>query len=113
MQILYGAVFADLLEVREDAWEFVKSHYDAIVARVPPETLGNLPAYANGFCDPTRRAEIEAFFAPRVASLPGGPRNLSKTLERIDQCVAFRKAAEPEVRAFLSSSGNRPASGPP
>jgi hypothetical protein len=27
--------------------------------------------------------------------------------------VAFRKAAEPEVRAFLNSSGNRPASGPP
>jgi alanyl aminopeptidase len=113
MQILYGATLSDLPEVRAGAWEFFKGHYDAVVARLPPEVLGGLPAYASGFCDTARRKEVEEFFAPRLANLPGGPRNLAKTLERIDQCTAFRSAAEPQVRAFLNAAGAQPASGAP
>jgi alanyl aminopeptidase len=101
--IVRGAAFSESPEVREGAWQFLKANYDAIVAKIPPEARGALPSFATGFCDEARRAEIEAFFRERVATLSGGPRNLAKTLERISQCEAFRKTAEPEVKAFLDS----------
>ena len=82
-------------------WEFLKENYDAIVARAPRESQGQIPSLASDFCDPQHRADVAAFFQDRAPKLLGGARTLAQTLEEIDLCVALRENQEPSVTGFL------------
>ena len=86
---------------RRTLWDFVKENYDAIVARVPREAQGYIPALSSGFCDPEHRADVAAFFRDRAPKLLGGARTLAQTLEEIDLCVALKREQEPSLSAFL------------
>ena len=99
----YGILFAASRDEDNKAlvWDFVKTNYDAIVARMPREITGFVPYLGAGFCDAEHRAEVAAFFQERVAKLPGGTRALAQALETIDLCIASRSAQEPGVREFL------------
>jgi len=98
-----GILFAAAQQeaTRQILWDFVKTNYDAIVARMPHEMTGVMPYFGASFCDPEHRRDVEAFFKERAAKLPGGPRNLAQALEAIDLCAASRAAQEPSVREFL------------
>jgi alanyl aminopeptidase len=88
---------------RAALWDFVKTNFDAIVARMPRETTGWAITYmASGFCDAAHERDAKTFLGGRVEKLPGGPRNLAQTLESIQLCIASRTAQEPGVREFLS-----------
>jgi len=56
---------------------------------------------ASGFCDAEHVKDVEAFFQSRMASLPGGARNLANTLERIRLCAARAEVTRPAVVEFL------------
>ena len=86
---------------RQITWNFVRAHYDAVVARLPREILGFLPVVGAGFCDAGHRREVAEFFQERAPTLPGGPRILAQALEAVDLCIASRAAEEPGVREFL------------
>ena len=91
-------------ETRRTAFDFLKSHYDALARRLPtgafsPATY--LPWVAAGLCTSDARQEIEAFFRPRAASVEGGPRILNQVLESVDQCVARTEVEQPSIAAFL------------
>jgi alanyl aminopeptidase len=86
---------------RQMAYDFVKAHYDDIVARLPQDWGGALTGAGGGFCDPDHRADVEQFFAARTRKISGGPRRLSHTLEGIDLCVAARASQQESVVAFL------------
>jgi alanyl aminopeptidase len=55
----------------------------------------------SGFCSAPERAEMEAFFKPKVDGYAGGPRILAQSLERIDLCIARRQALGPSLAEFL------------
>ena len=105
-----GVVFAASWdpETRDQAYEFVKTHFDALVARLPKgsayEAASFLPFVAAGFCDAAHRQDAESFFAARVRDAAGGPRNLAQALEYIDLCVAQRRVQEPSVASFLAGA---------
>lgn len=90
---------------RKLAFEFLKSHYDQIVSKRPQgggfDFGARLPAVGQQFCTAEDRAELAAFFDPKISQFVGGPRSLAQTLERIDLCTAQRKEQEPSVAAFL------------
>ena len=86
---------------RAALWEFVQANFDAIVARMPRETTGQIAYVASGFCDAAKEKEAKSFLSGRVEKLPGGPRNLAQTLEGIQLCIASRTAQEPGVGEFL------------
>jgi len=92
-------------ETRELPFQFIQQHLDELVKIVPREVgedyAALLPFVGNAFCDTTHRAEVESFFADRVKTYTGGPRNLAQTLESIDLCIAERKALGPDLAAFL------------
>jgi alanyl aminopeptidase len=93
-------------ETRRAAFDFLKSHYDALVARLPRGEFSP-PAYfpwiATGLCAADTHQEMEGFFKERSASVGGGPRVLAQALEDVDQCVARKQAQQPGLIAFLES----------
>jgi alanyl aminopeptidase len=87
------------------AFDFLKTHYDEIVAKRPSgggfDFGSALPNVGANYCDPSDRAELEEYFKSRIDKFTGGPRMLAQILERIDLCIAGKKAQSPSVAAFL------------
>jgi alanyl aminopeptidase len=90
---------------RKMPFEFLKAHFDEIVAKRPQgggfDFGARLPAVGQSYCDAASKEELQSFFGTRMGQFTGGPRSLSQTLERIDLCIARRAAQEPSVTAFL------------
>jgi alanyl aminopeptidase len=97
-------------ETREETWQWVQQHGDELIARLPEEHRGGVPFLASNFCSEERAREAEAYFQPRIARLPGGPRNLAGALESVRLCAARLQAHGPAVRAlFKTEAQERPA----
>lgn len=88
-------------ETRRLPFEFVKAHFDELVAKLPKDAGARLSAMAGSLCSESERAEAESFFTGRSTKYTGGPRILKQTIERINQCAAFYKAQAASVAAFL------------
>jgi len=88
-------------ETRELGYEFVKANYDAILRKLPPFYGRFIPLSASAFCDEAHAKDAEAFFAPRMEKVEGGPRMLEQALEQVRLCSANREAQEASVAAFL------------
>ena len=88
-------------------FEFVRDNLDALLKKLPREVgsdfAADLPKVGEDFCDAADRADLEAFFKPRVDGYAGGPRTLAQTLEGIDLCIARKKALEPSLTEFLKN----------
>ncbi|MEM1418320.1 MAG: M1 family metallopeptidase [Myxococcota bacterium] len=87
--------------LRDAAWAWLQANVDAVVDRLPPGAAGGLPLLMDEACDEATAAEVEAFFRPRVGALPGAPRNLAATTERIRLCAAEAAAQRDKVHAWL------------
>lgn len=90
-------------ETRADAWAFMQEHFDELFARVATTRAGYAPWYVAGFCSEERAGEVEAFFAERIETLPGGPRNLAGALEAIRLCAARAEAQRESANTFLGA----------
>jgi hypothetical protein len=60
-----------------------------------------LPDAASDFCDVGHAEEVEAFFHPKLETLPGGPRSLARAVEGIRLCAAKADVSKRAVSAFL------------
>jgi alanyl aminopeptidase len=89
-------------ETRDDTWTWLQGSFDALVAHLPERASGETPWLASGFCDAAHGDAVKAFFAPRIDTLPGGPRNLAGALESIQLCAARVAAQRDSTRAFLA-----------
>ena len=90
-------------EGRERAWTWAETGLDAILARVATTRGGYVPFLFAGFCDAPHRAALESFFTPRLAQLPGAPRNLRIALEAITLCTARVDAQRASAVSFLDA----------
>jgi cytosol alanyl aminopeptidase len=94
--------------VRKLPYEYLKRHYDTVVAKLPTgigtDYAAELPRLASAFgCSESDRREVEQFFATRMQKVQGGPRSLANALETIQLCAAGKPAAEQSLRIFLAS----------
>jgi alanyl aminopeptidase len=87
---------------RARAHEYLEQHFGQLGQRVAPSALANTPWLLVGECDQAQAARIHAFFAPRIESLPGGPRSVGGALEAIGLCDAMFKAQSPALDAFFA-----------
>jgi alanyl aminopeptidase len=101
LDILFAT--AQSSNTRDLAYDFVKQNWDALIAKLPTDFGAFLPYVAGGYCDEAHRQDATGFFEGRSTKYSGGPRNLAQILERIDLCVAFKKAQQPSVTEFLKS----------
>ena len=86
---------------REAAYVFVRDHFDAIAAKLPPMYRPYMAFTFVAMCDASRTKEFETFFRPKIDPLDGGPRIMQQALEELALCSASRKAQTPGVVAFL------------
>ena len=77
---------------RLPAFEFVRANFDALVAKMPPHTLGHFPTLDDlrDLCTPRDRAAFVEFYKPRTGQFEGGERRYDEALETIDLCIAAR-----------------------
>lgn len=85
------------------AWTFVKTNFEKIVARLPKDYGASLAGVGGAFCDSAHRADVETFFAPRIARSTGGPRALAQVAESISLCEARKAAQQAGITKFLST----------
>ena len=106
---IYHVLFMgqDQPSTRHMAFDFMKAHFDALAAKRP--TGGGFdggalfPYVGASFCSGQEKQQLQSFFEPRINQFTGGPRMLQNVLERIDVCIAEKKAQEPSVEAFLKN----------
>jgi alanyl aminopeptidase len=94
------------------AYDFVRSNFDVLAARLPRREGGaSLVGAASVLCDDTRREEIEAFFKDRLQRSLGGPRKYAQAMEILRTCSVFRKVQARSVVAFLAGRKDRLSAG--
>lgn len=87
---------------RQLAWDFVKQHYEELIAPLPWRAGASLIYVAGHFCDAEHRKDAEDFFKDRAQKSPGGPRTVAQVLEDMSLCIAQRPVREKNVGTFLS-----------
>jgi alanyl aminopeptidase len=75
--------------LRLTTWEWFKTHYAELQAKLPAFRQSTLPTVGEGFCSAAEAADLQHFFAPKLAALPGAARPLAQTLEKIRHCMAL------------------------
>jgi alanyl aminopeptidase len=82
-------------------WDFVKEHFDAVMARVPTEVRPYVLGMPGGFCDEAHRADLESFMKDHAAKVTGAPRAVAQALESISLCIAQRDQRKESLSKFL------------
>ncbi len=75
---------------RAEVLSFLLREQAGLSARLGREELPRLPGLFNGACSPDEARRIEAGFAPAMARVAGGRAALTRTLEAVRLCGAWR-----------------------
>jgi len=97
---------------RSAAFAYMQANWDALKAKLPPESPSWLIMPLGSLCTPEERATFAEFFKDRAARLFGGPRRYEEALESIDICIAVRRAGLTGVAEPKSSQVRAPAPPP-
>ena len=100
---IFSILFPQVLmpETRDTTWVWFQQNMDRILPRIPEESWGRMTFVGSAFCNTEKQVEVQAYFAERIKSLTGGPRNLAQTLETIDLCVAKVQQHKSEMDVWL------------
>jgi alanyl aminopeptidase len=91
-------------ETRSLTYDYLKQHYDAVVAALPSDALfGYLPKTAEGFDAPDRQSDVESFFKDKDVRLTGGPRIIAQVVESIRLNHAFKLVQLPSLSELLKT----------
>jgi alanyl aminopeptidase len=86
---------------RAETWRWIEANHERLLERAGPSLGGRLPGLAASFCDDDAADRVEAFFAPFIDGLRGGPRNLAGAVESIRLCAALTRAQSEATNAFF------------
>jgi len=100
---LLFAWMLDRRETQEQAWKFVREHWDEIERKATPGSGAHIVEAAGAFCSVEKQDEVASFFAAH--HVDSAERTLAKSLERIGDCAQLRAAQEPDLRRWLAAHG--------
>ncbi len=78
---------------RAAAFAFLRANFDAIVAKIPPDSAGYFATPLGALCTPADRQRFADFFAERAPRFAGGAKRYGEALESIALCIASRPSA--------------------
>ncbi|HEX3891027.1 MAG TPA: M1 family metallopeptidase [Terracidiphilus sp.] len=93
-------------ENRQEAWEFIQSHWDKVQAQFTENMGAALVDSTDAFCSATDRDNVRQFFATHKVT--ASDVSLRHALEHINGCIELRALQEPALRSWLSA---RPGDG--
>jgi cytosol alanyl aminopeptidase len=100
--ILHNAATDENLAVSQ---KYFRDHQAEILARIPKDEVSNPGAVMSFLFGRTCRAEqrdaMADYITKTFGKMPGGARISAQAIEDMDQCIARRKALDPEIRAWL------------
>lgn len=71
---------------------FVREHFDALVAKLPPDAAGHFSVrLGNHVCEKEARDTFADFYRERAHRFRGGERDYKQALEAMDICIAARR----------------------
>jgi aminopeptidase N/puromycin-sensitive aminopeptidase len=96
---------------RPVAWEFVRTHYDAISQKAGGGLggAGVVLGAVQSLCDETSLGQLEQFFKEHPAV--GTERNQKEAVESVKSCIALRQQQQPKLSAWLQQSGGSARTG--
>ena len=100
----YPRFFGALLSnpaARDVAWQYLKSHWDDVSQKVTSFGGAGAVAALGNACSAEMRDDVRQFFADHPA--PGAQRAVQQSLERIDDCLSFRKQQSQSLEQWLSN----------
>ncbi len=100
----YPRFFGALLSnpsARDAAWKYLKIHWDDLAEKVTSFGGRGAVSALGDACSISMREDVQQFFASHKA--PGAERAVQESLDRIDTCLAFRKAQESSMSAWLKA----------
>ena len=98
---LYVARFLSNPAVSARAWTFVKQHWSELQPKMTMAFGETRVVEATGsFCTAQARDDVRQFFAGNKVSTAA--RTIRQTIERIDNCIAFRDRQTPALAQWLS-----------
>ena len=98
---------------QERTWDFVKSHWNEVHAKLSTFAGSEIVEAAAGFCSPSERDDMLDFFKTHPA--PAASQSLKLTTNVINLCISLKAQQEENLAAWLdnrhsSPSGSMPAS---
>jgi len=88
-------------ENRDQAWKFIKTHWDQVKTEFTPEMGSYFVAGTANFCSVEARDDVKDFFASHP--VPATSSYVRHALEHIDGCIELRKLQEPNLRQWLAA----------
>ncbi len=87
-------------ENREQSWNFIKTHWDAVHAQFTTDLGSYLVAATGNFCTAQARDDVRNYFATHSVTASGSA--LRHALEHIDGCIELRRLQEPNLKKWLA-----------
>ena len=97
------AVLLTSVHGREQAWNFVKTHWDTLDRLFPKNGVRRMLHGIAGLATPELEQDVKQFIAMRKIHLGG--KTLEQYLEQLHIAVAFRTREGPALRAYLKRAG--------
>ena len=96
----FSALLANLAS-QDAAWKYLKEHWNDLAPKVTSfGGAGAISALGNA-CSTEMHDDVEHFFADHPA--PGAQRAVQQSLERINDCIAFKRQQEASMTQWLNS----------
>ena len=95
------AIALQIPDNRDQAWQFIKSHWDQVHAQLTTDMGSYLVSYTGAFCTAETRDDIKNFFADH--KVEAADVELKHSLEHIDGCIELRGLQEPNLQKWLAA----------
>jgi aminopeptidase N/puromycin-sensitive aminopeptidase len=88
---------------RDLAWDFVRSHWDAVAKAGGPFASAAVVGATGVFCDAGMRDQVTEFFSTHKVA--AAERTYKQSIERINNCVDFKSQQQPQLASWLGQNG--------
>jgi aminopeptidase N len=85
------------------AWDFIQSHWDAVVKAGGPFASAQVVRATSVFCDAGMRDQVTQFFSAH--KVEAAERTYKQSIERINNCVDLKSQQEPQLASWLGQHG--------
>lgn len=91
-------------KTREQAWTYIKAHWDAIHAQLTTSSGNRLVSATGSFCSQAEYADVQQFFATH--KVDSSDRALRDALNSIQSCITFRGKQQDGLQQWLKTASH-------